>query len=205
MRRLEAQRKGQALVDSVMALATAEEDPDNPSRGLFAERAAKDLVTAVKTRSAYRTEVPAKAALSHTVVPTSGQGVEPGLYPSAVPLSPSFRSEAPGPSIRYYRLGDATADVVPEFGVKPDAGVTITPVDVLTKVATTVKFSDESAEDAAFLLTYLERELASAVIHEGERRDPQHLRQHIRAADRHRTRHPGDRHGGRRHRPARRP
>lgn len=166
--KVDAQIKGKKLADSVMRLGSAEDDPDHPHHagGLFAERAAKDLVTAVKTRSSYRTEVPVKSALSNTVLPTSGQGVEAGLYPNAFPLSTLFRSqEAPGPSIRYYRLGDATADVVAEFGTKPDSGVTIQPVDlVLTKIATTVRFSDEFAEDAGFLLDYLERELTAAVV-----------------------------------------
>jgi HK97 family phage major capsid protein len=163
---IDTQLKGRALVNSVMQLGSSEDFAEHHRGGLFTETAAKDLVTAVKTRSSYRTEVSAKAALTHAVVPTAGEGVEPGLYPSAVPLSTLFRNEeAPGPSIRYYRLGDATADVVEEFGTKPDSGVTITPVDVLlSKVATTVKFSDEFAEDAAFLLAFLQRELTSAVI-----------------------------------------
>lgn len=50
----------------------------------------------------WRTEVPVKAALTNTVLPTGGTGVEPGLYPQAFPLSTLFRTEqAPGPSIRY--------------------------------------------------------------------------------------------------------
>jgi HK97 family phage major capsid protein len=151
------------LVRRVIALDNADDYNASP---IFGEKAATDLVTAVKSRSSYRTEVDVKAALSNTVLPTSGQGVEPGLYPNAFPLSTLFRAEAaPGPSVRYYRLGDATADVVAEFGTKPDSGVSIEPVDLtLTKIATTVRFSDEFAEDASFLLGFLERELTSAVI-----------------------------------------
>ncbi len=163
--KIDTQVKGRNLFDSVMRLGSADDDPYH-ERGLFAEHAASELVTAVKTRSSYRTEVPVKAALSNAVLPTSGQGVEPGLYPNAFPLSTLFRSqEAPGPSIRYYRLGDATADVVAEFSAKPDSGIAITPVDlVLQKIATTVRFSDEFADDAAFLLGHLEQELVQAVV-----------------------------------------
>lgn len=164
--RLDARAKGSALVNSVLRLSTAEDDLDQPN-SLFTETAAKDLVTAVKTRSTYRTEVSAKAALTTTVLPTMGKDVAPGLYPNAAfPLSTLFPNrEAGGPSVRYYRLGDATADLVPEGGLKPDSGVTIDPQDaVIEKIATLVHFSDEFADDAPFLLGYLQAELVSAVI-----------------------------------------
>lgn len=167
VKQIDKQIAGKAMVDSVMSLGSAEDyDENGDIRRMFSETAAKDLVTAVKTRSSYRTEISVKAALTNTVLPTSGQGVEAGLYPSAFPLSTLFRSEpAPGPSIRYYRLGNATAGVVAELGIKPDSGATIEPVDVLLKkVATLVTFSDEFAEDAAFLLAYLQQELSSSVI-----------------------------------------
>lgn len=162
---LAKQIKGRRLVESVHALGSCDDDPDNPG-GLFTETAAKDLVTAVKTRSSYRTEVSAKAALTGALLPTTGTGVEPGLFPNAFPISTLFRSEAAtGPSIRYYVLGGATAGVVPEGGQKPDSGLTITAKDVLLeKVATLVRFSDEFAEDASFLLGFLQAELTSAVV-----------------------------------------
>ena len=66
------------------------------------------------------------------MLPTTGQGVEPGLYPQAFPLATLFRTEpAPGPSIRYYVLGGATAWVVAEGGTKPDSGVAITAKDLV--------------------------------------------------------------------------
>jgi HK97 family phage major capsid protein len=164
---LDKQIKGRNLVNSVYGLGTAEDQPyDGARSSIFSESAAADLVSAVKSKGLFRTEVSTKAALSNTLLPPTGRGVEPGLYPNTFPLATLFRTEqAPGPAIRYYVLGGATAEVVPEFGLKPDAGLTITPRDVLlTKVATTVRFSDEFAEDASFLLAYLEQELTAAVV-----------------------------------------
>lgn len=157
--------QSKAMVKSVLSLGTAEDFNGSGSK-VFSESVGRDLVTAVKSKGMFRTEVSTKAALVATVLPTSGTHVEPGLFPNAFPLASLFRSEpTDSPSIRYYRLGGATAGVVAEGGTKPDSGVTITPVDVLLeKIATTVRFSDEFSDDAAFLLSYLERELASAVI-----------------------------------------
>lgn len=163
---LDGQIKGRALVDSVISLGSVEDfDPERQS--IFSETAAKDLLSAVKTRSAYRTEVSTKAALgSGALVPTSGTVVSPGLFPGAYPLALLFGSEvANGPSVRYYTLGGATAAVVAEGALKPDAVLAITPKDlVLEKLATTTKFSDEFSEDAAFLLAYLGTELTNAVV-----------------------------------------
>jgi HK97 family phage major capsid protein len=161
--RIKAQRS--AAVDAVYKLDSA--DNYHGSGSLFSEEARKGLLTAVKSRSTFRTEVDVKAALTvGTLLPTSGTGVEPGLYPNAFPLATLFRTEqANGPSVRYYRLGDATAAVVAEGVAKPDSGVTVEPVDaLLKKIATTVRFSDELSDDASFLIPYLQSELVSAVI-----------------------------------------
>lgn len=160
--------QSKAMVDSVMSLGNCEMDPDvEPGRSVFSEGDAKGLVAAVKSKGLFRTtEVSTKAALTGAVVPTSGQGVEPGLFPNAFPLATLFRTEvAAGPSVRYYTLGGATAGVVAEGGTKPDAGLEITAKDVLVeKIATTVRFTDEFSEDAAFLLSFLQQELTSAVV-----------------------------------------
>ena len=169
---LDRQIKGRNLVQSVRSLGTTDDDPDTytghhgGSKSLFADDAAQELLTAVKAKGTFRTEVSAKAALSNTVLPTTGEHVAPGLYPNAFPLATLFRTEAaPGPSIRYYVLGGATAGLVGEGEVKPDSGVTITAKDLLlSKLATTVRFSDEFAEDASFLLAYLQQELTAAVV-----------------------------------------
>ena len=163
---LDLQIKGRNLVNSVMGLASTEDFLDG-GLDLFDETARKGLLTAVKSRSTFRTEVDTKAALtSGTLLPTAGIGVEPGLFPNSFPLATLFRTEpAGGPSVRFYVLDAATAGVVTEGVAKPDSGVTITPKDVLLKkVATTVRFSDELSDDASFLIPYLQSELVSAVI-----------------------------------------
>ena len=121
-------------------------------------------MTAVKTRSAFRTEADTKATMtSGTMLPSSGTGVESGLYPNAFPLATLFRSEAvSGPAVRYYVLGGATADLVAEGDLKPDAGVSITPKDVLLlEVATMFRFSDELSDDARLPDPFLQSELVS--------------------------------------------
>lgn len=163
---IDRQAKGRAMVDSVIKLGSSEDNPDHPG-GIFTESARDGLVSAVKSRTMFRTDVDTKATLTAgTLLPPSGQTVEPGLYPTSFPLASLFRTEqAGGPTVRYYRLGDATAGVVAEAGLKPDSGVTIGAVDLaLTKVATTTKFSDELADDASFLTGFLEQELVAAVI-----------------------------------------
>lgn len=161
-------KAGSDLARRVLALpgGIRPTEDDTSGGGIFDEQAKAGLVSAIKSRSTFRAVVDAKAALSNTVLPTTGQGVEAGLYPSAFPLSTLFRSEAaPSPSIRYYRLGNATAGVVAELGIKPDSGVAIEAVDVLLKkIATLVTYSDEFADDASFMLAYLQQELVSAVI-----------------------------------------
>ena len=104
------------------------------------------VVGAIKSRTAYRTELSAKAVLtSGTLLPTSGVGVQDGLHPnSQYPLSSLFRNEpAEGPSQRYYRMTSGTAAVVAEGAAKPDAGVSIAAVDLLLDQArlTTLSFA----------------------------------------------------------------
>lgn len=68
-------------------------------------------------------------------------------------------------NVRYYRMGSGTAEVVAEGGLKPDAGITIEPVDdVLKKVATTFGFTDELVEDANFLVGYIKAEALRGVL-----------------------------------------
>lgn len=141
-------------------------DPDTASGGVFTPEAKAGIVHAVKTRTAYRTEVDAKALLTtDTLLPTSGNGVAQGLHPSAYPLSALFGQEqAPGPVIRYYRMTSGTAAVVAEGALKPDAGVQIDPVDLaLEKIAGTAQFSDEMGMDAPYLVSAVELELRAAV------------------------------------------
>ena len=64
------------LVDRVMALGGVGREPDPEASGdLFSEDAKAGIVHATKTRTAYRTEVDAKAALTTgTMLPTVGVG-----------------------------------------------------------------------------------------------------------------------------------
>ena len=160
---LDRRTKSGDLARRVMPLGGVDRETDPGSPGLFTEDAKAGIVYAAKTGIAYRTTVEAKAALTTgTMLPTAGQGVQPGTYPGGVfPLSSLFRQEqAPGPTIRYYRMGAGTAAVVAEGVLKPDAGVTITPVDLsLEKLACLSQFSTEMAEDAPFLVSYLQAEL----------------------------------------------
>lgn len=165
VKKLDAMLKGRALVDSVVKLGTAEDAFEGGS-SVFSESARDGIVQAVKSRTMYRTEVDRKALTSGTLLPTAGTGVEGGLWPNIYPLAELFRSEAAtGPTMRYYRFDGATADVVAEGALKPDSGVTVTPVDVaLAKIATLANFSDEMAEDAGYLVAHLQSELTNAVI-----------------------------------------
>lgn len=141
----------------------------DPVSGPFTAEDAKGFLTAVKSKQAFRTELPVKAALGTggLNIPASGETVIPGAYPSAAfPLSQLFNVEATNsPVIRFYVLGGATAGATGEAQPKPDSGVTVTPKDVaVAKIATTVRFSDELAEDASFLVRFLQQELVNAVV-----------------------------------------
>src|SRR4051794_5319644 len=158
VRELDGQLKGRAMVNSVMALGGPSGDPGLGTTSVFSDEAKAGFLHATKTRTTYRTEVDAKAALTTgSMLPTSGEGVSPGLHPGAFPLSSLFANEAAnGPVVRYYRMGSGTAAVVAEGALKADAGISITPVDLtLEKLAATAQFSDEMSEDASFLVGYL--------------------------------------------------
>jgi hypothetical protein len=71
-----------------MSLGSTDDDLDSYTGGtgfksLFSEDTARDLLTAVTSRGTFRTEVSAKAALTNSFLPTTGQHVEPGLHPNA--------------------------------------------------------------------------------------------------------------------------
>lgn len=139
---------------------------DGGGATLFTAEAKDGLVRAVKTRTAFRTEVDAKAALGvTTLLPPSGIAVQPGIQPGAAfPLSSLFAQQAAdGPLVRYYRLTAGQAAVVAELGEKPDAGVAVTPVDLpLVKIAARAVISDEMAADAPFMVSAISTELQVA-------------------------------------------
>lgn len=165
MKDLGSKIKGRELVNSVMSLGSAEDDPDRP--GLFTELDKTGIVQAIKSRTAFRTTVPSKALIGETgLLPASGTGVVRGLHPGGMfALASLFANEpASGPSIRYYVMDSAAAAVVAEGGLKPDAGLAITPRDaVLVKLATVSKISDELQSDAPYIITAIAQELQAAV------------------------------------------
>jgi len=66
---------------------------------------------------------------------------------------------------RVYKLSTGTAAVVAEGGVKPDAGVVTSAVDLaLLKLAAVFSVSDELAEDAPFLIASIQRQVIIAVL-----------------------------------------
>lgn len=140
-------------------------DPDR--RGLFTAEAKTGITHAFKSRTAYRTEIDVKAALTGgSLLPTSGTGVVPGLYPSSVvALAGLFPNEpAAGPSQRYYTFGGAAAAVVAEGTEKPDANLAITPHDaVLVKLAVVQSITTELEMDAPFVINQIGQELLRAV------------------------------------------
>lgn len=138
--------------------------------GYDAEGIKAGLVNAVRSKQSYGFTMPfVKAALTVGGVdlPSSGTfGSGEPLGTAAVALRDLFTpQEAAGPTVRYYTIGAGNADVVAEGGLKPDLGATITPTDAeLVKIATTFGFTDEMADDAEFLLGFVQREALRAVL-----------------------------------------
>ncbi len=67
---------------------------------------------------------------------------------------------------RYYKFSVGRgADVVAEGGIKPELDTSVTPVtEALQKIAVRFQFTDELAQDAAFLVNYLQQLAARAVL-----------------------------------------
>ena len=165
---LDAKSKAAADVRRrVMALGGPDREVDPEASGpVFNEETKAGITHAIKTRTSYRAQVDTKALLTTgSLLPTAGEGVQPGLHPNAYPLSSLFRAEAAaGPVIRFYRATAGSAAVVAEGAAKPDAGVAFVAVDMtLEKLAATAQFTDEMADDAPFLVGALQQELAAAV------------------------------------------
>jgi HK97 family phage major capsid protein len=73
---------------------------------------------------------------------------------------------APGPTVRVYRTKTlASAGTVAEGERKPDAGLEVEPIDLdMQKLATTIKITDELAEDYAEFVSFVKNELTNAMI-----------------------------------------
>jgi hypothetical protein len=129
-------KRGSDLVRKVLAMPLGPNgerpDPDNPTGSIFTPEAKAGFGTAIRTRTAYRTELDRKTLTSGSLLPPAGDGVVPGLYPfAAVALGDLFANvDAEGPTVRYYRITAGSAEVVAEGQQKPDAGLAVTPVDL---------------------------------------------------------------------------
>jgi hypothetical protein len=112
-----------AAVDAAMKLGTADQDPEVAgSTGFFTPEAKEGVLRAIKSRTSFRAELPAKAAVaSGALLPTSGTLVQEGLHPNAqFPLASLFRNvPAEGPVQRYYRMGAGTAASSPRAHSSP--------------------------------------------------------------------------------------
>jgi HK97 family phage major capsid protein len=172
---LEPELKAQqnAAFKAVMGLTNAEYDPGE-GQGTFDAAATEGFLNAIRSKGAYRAEVRrdrlhTKAAITTgTLIPPTGEGVAPTLYPNAGPVAITDlmpNQAVGGGTVRYYRISSGTAAVVAEGAAKPDAGIAASAVDVaLAKIAATLKVSDELSEDAPFMLGNLQRALVGAVV-----------------------------------------
>ncbi|GAA2113018.1 phage major capsid protein [Nocardioides bigeumensis] len=165
---IDKQIAGKALVDSVVGLTNVEDTHGPTASGsLFSDTDKAGIIHAAKSRTAYRADLNVKAAITTgALLPTSGTYVEGGLHPTQFPIATLFQQQAAdGPSVRYYRTTAGTAAVVAEGALKPDAGISFAAVDVLlSKLAARAEFSTEMAEDAPYLLAFLQSELMAALI-----------------------------------------
>jgi HK97 family phage major capsid protein len=165
---LDKQIKGRVLADSVKNLWNGDlhhDDGERPS--VFTPEAKDGITNALRTGTSYRTEVPAKALVSNSLLPSVGTYVQPGLHPtSQFPLASLFPEQpADGPLIRYYRMTAGTADLVNEAAPKGDAGIAVTSVDLaLDKIAATAQVSTEMQMDAGFVVQQVENELQQAIL-----------------------------------------
>lgn len=129
------------------------------------------LVRALRQKSSYGFNIPfVKAAVTAGSLNLPGEGTQgydapPGTTAVALRDLLDLQTTASG-NIRYYVLDAGTgADVVPEGGLKPELAAGITPVDTsLDKIAVRFTYTDELAEDANFLVAYINREATRSVL-----------------------------------------
>jgi hypothetical protein len=161
---LDKQLADRAMVNRVKALGKGVDWTEGRSP-VFSDADREGIERAVKNRTGFRTTVDTKAMLTATtMLPPSGEVVQPGLHPNVYPLSGLFVNEpASGPTIRYYAMSSGSAAVVAEGAQKPDAGIGITPKDLaLEKIAALATFTDEMADYAPYLVQHITQELSAA-------------------------------------------
>lgn len=169
--RIERHHKSQRTMDRLSALGgdgMTAADLDADADGFDPEYVKQGLHSALRKKSNYGFNLPRKAMLStELALPTLGQNAsDVPLGTAAVALADLMQPQlATGPVVRYYRMGAGSAAVVPEGELKPDAGISVEPVDAsLSKIATTFGFSDELSEDAGWLIDHIRREALRAVL-----------------------------------------
>ena len=128
------------------------------------------LVNALGRKGSYAFNLPLRVKAPATdgglTAPTGGIVSEGTPGPAMIALRSLLTPEhTDTPNVRYYQMNNGTAEVVEEGALKPDAGLSIVPVDdVLQKIATTFKFSSELLEDASFLVAHLQKEALRGVL-----------------------------------------
>ena len=139
--------------------------------GYDAEQVKTGLVSALRQKSSYGFNMPfVKAAVTAggLSLPSAGtQTYEAPPGTTAVALRDLLDLQiTDSGNIRYYVLDAGNgADVVPEGGLKPELTAGITPVDKnLDKIAVRFTYTDELAEDANFLVAYINREATRSVL-----------------------------------------
>lgn len=166
----ERAKENDALMARIDSFGPHVDDDDERGPGqLFSESQKEALTRAARTKSTFGATVRFKApSLESSIgLPTTGTGVVEATSPKGVTsLRNLFDVQlAPGPTVRYYVVGNGTAAVVAEGALKPDAGITTSPVDAaLVKIALTFQVSDELREDAPFLVDAIQRQAVRGVL-----------------------------------------
>lgn len=168
---VKAQAESRARFDAVKGLQAPDDE-------VLAELFALPDLGAIKgglshslsSKTPYAWKMPSlKAALTTTTLnlPATGTAVTEAPAGSGAfriaDLFPQLRTESP--TVRFYSLSAATAGIVAEGALKPDAGTAATPHDVaLVKIANTIKVSDELREDAEAVWAAIIAESALGVL-----------------------------------------
>lgn len=173
VKRLDEHIKQAAAADALMArLEGHGVDPDGTDRAAGGLTAVKDgLAAAVRAKSSYAFNMPfKKEAAAAGPLNLPAQGTDTSQAPigaAAVALRDLLTLQGVDHGhVRYYTItAGSGADVVPELGLKPELNTAVTPHDkALKKLAVRFSYSDELAEDAGFLVSFIQAEAMRAVL-----------------------------------------
>lgn len=155
-KKFEQERTSKRIMDQISGLGSSFAFDGEGT--MFDAEQAKGLLTSVRTKTSYATTVRTKSLamlMGHLAPASVSQEIAHAPMPTTtVELRELFRLEtAQSATVRYYVASGGHAEVVPEGGLKPDAGIKIESKDAeLLKIATRLKLSDELAEDGPALL-----------------------------------------------------